>query len=932
MSATPQTTARPDGNAEALLDVVRGLVAEIHAGDRYAVPVTLASRLDRDLGLDSLTRVELIVRVERRFGVRVPEAVLGTAQTAGDLLAALDGLAPPSPTHVPAAAPLAAGEPAPATVRTLVEALRWHAERHPAQEHVIFCDAMGELSRLTYGALNAAAEAAASALKARGVRSGEAVALMLPTGPDFLASFFGILLAGAIPVPLYPPAGTTRIADHLRREAGILVNCGARFLVTVAEIKPFARWLRALAPAMTGVLVAADLEARAGSGTQGRDVDIALLQYTSGSTGNPKGVVLTHANLLANILAMGQALRIAPHDVFVSWLPLYHDMGLIGAWLGTLYYGMPLVLMSPLSFLPRPQVWLRAIDRYRGTLSGGPNFAYELCLKRISDSDVEGLDLRSWRFAFNGAEPVSPSTMTRFCERFRRYGFDAHAMAPVYGLAECSVGLAFSPPGRAPAIDRVERRVFVNTGHALPAPPADETALQFAGCGYPIAGHRVRVVDAAGNPLPERREGRIEFSGPSATAGYFHNDEATRTLFDGTWLDTGDLGYIAEGELYPTGRVKDIVIRAGRHLHPQELEEAVGRLPGVRQGCVAVFGTMDRRTGTERLIVVAETRPDAAAGNDELVSRINALAVDLLGSPADHVVLAAPHTLLKTSSGKVRRAETRMLYEHGLLGAGMRARILQLARLAWNALAAHVRARAHRLAEAAYAAHAWSMLGICAAAACAALVWPLPGKQRRRIARAFAQLFLKSAGLSPDVAHLERLAPGGPCIYVANHASYVDSIVLLAALPADFRFVAKRGLTKSWILRFALHAVDAILVESLEPARGVEAADALMRAVEGGESLGVFPEGTFVRTPGVLPFRLGAFLVAARAHVPVVPIALAGTRNVLHDGSWLPRKAHVSAAVGVPLYPRGETFDDAVALRDAARAAILRDSGEAAAM
>jgi acyl-CoA synthetase (AMP-forming)/AMP-acid ligase II len=267
-------------------------------------------------------------------------------------------------------------------------------------------------------------------------------------------------------------------------------------------------------------------------------------------------------------------------DVFVSWLPLYHDMGLIGAWLTSLHFGFPLVVMSPLRFLARPARWLQAIHEHGGTISGGPNFGFELCLRRIDDDELEGSTSQSWRIAFNGAEPVSPDTVTRFAERFARFGLRPEALTPVYGLAECAVALTVPPLDRGARIDRVARQPLARHGRAEPADDTEKHPVRHVACGKPLPGHHVRIVDDAGRVLPDRREGRIQFRGPSATSGYYRNPQATRELFDGDWLNTGDLGYLAEGDLFVTGRTKDLIIRAGRNLHPAELEEAVGRLPG----------------------------------------------------------------------------------------------------------------------------------------------------------------------------------------------------------------------------------------------------------------------------------------------------------------------------------------------------------------
>ena len=402
--------------------------------------------------------------------------------------------------------------------------------------------------------------------------------------------------------------------------------------------------------------------------------------------------------------------------MFVSWLPLYHDMGLIGAWLGSLCIGFPLVVMSPLSFLARPARWLRAISDHRATLSAAPNFGFELCARKARDEDLVGVDLSSLRMLFNGAEPVSADTLERFRSRFVTYGLRPEAIAPVYGLAEAAVGLAFPPLGRRPAGRPDRARVPGRLGRRGARQPTADGALRVVACGQALPGYEMRVVDRAGNVLEDRHEGRIEFRGPSATQGYFRNAEETRRLFDGEWLDTGDLGYLAAGDIYLTGRAKDLIIRAGRNLHPEALERAVSDVAGVRAGCVAVFATPDPEAGTERLVVAAETRERDVAARDEVRAAIVNVTVDILGTPPDEVVLLEPGSVPKTSSGKIRRAACREMYERGTLARSPHPR-LAIARLTLRSWMPRVRAipqtrgRASRIGL-----YAWSLVLVLGAA------------------------------------------------------------------------------------------------------------------------------------------------------------------------------------------------------------------------
>ncbi|WP_429886345.1 AMP-binding protein [Geoalkalibacter halelectricus] len=931
--AASETSDRPRKTKDQLFQVLQEVVAELHPGQ--TPKVELDSSLDRDLGLDSMARMELLSRLEKRFALRLDEQVVAEADTPRDLLKAVLGGA--QAAEVESRARIAAGEAegrvgAPEQARTLVEVLEWHLEKHPEHPQVRFYADEGEGEVLSYQRLGEGARAVAAGLQWRGLEAGSPVAIMLPTSADYLFAFLGILLAGGIPVPLYPPVRRTQLESHLRRQQAILSNCEAVTLITLPEALPFARLLKAQLSSLKSLVTVEELAERGGDYARPAIAagDTAFLQYTSGSTGNPKGVVLSHANLLANIRALGQAVKVRPDDVIISWLPLYHDMGLIGTWLAGLYFAVPVVLLSPLDFLGRPKRWLWAVHRYQGTLSPAPNFAYEICLTKLKDEDLEGLDLSSWRGAFNGAEPVSAVTLERFCERFSAYGLRRDAVAPVYGLAENTVGLAFPPLGRGPLIDRVEREALARSGKATPAREEDEHALRIVACGRPLEGHEIRIVDGSGRELPDRREGRVQFRGPSATSGYYRNPEETRRLFDGEWLNTGDLGYLAEGDIYLTGRSKDLIIIGGRNIYPQELEEAVGALSGIRKGNVVVFGSPDPATGSERLVVVAETRESDPQVLHKLRGEIKNLAVDLLETPPDDLLLVPPHSVLKTSSGKIRRSACRDLYEQGQMGKGEKM-WRQTLRLAVSTLSSWARRSAPGALSLLYAGYLWALFYLAAAVATLVILLLPRHAWNWMPLRAIVRVAQRLSGLSLKVEGLEHL-PQEPCVLVANHASYLDAYVLVAALPVRLSFVAKAELNQRPVLGFLLRRFGTEFVERFDPRRGAADARRISDRARRGGNLLFFAEGTFSRVAGLRPFRLGAFVAAAEGKLPVVPVAIRGTRHVLRDGSWFPRHGSISVQIGEPIRvaddPGKDSWDQALKLRDAARRFILGRCGE----
>ena len=587
---------------------------------------------------------------------------------------------------------------------TLNEALEQFAHEHPDTVHLTVLQEDGHVRSITYSELYDGARAVAAALVSRGIRPQDTVALMLPTGQDFFFSFMGILFAGAVPVPIYPPAGAARLEEYAERQSRILRNADARALITFRQAERLARLLKPRIPSLNFVVRTERLRKEgtrlAYTPARVTPESFGLIQYTSGSTGLPKGVVLSHANLLANVRAIGDGVAVQPDDVVVCWLPLYHDMGLIGCWLFSLCHKLPLVVMSPLSFLRRPERWLWALHAYRGTLSPAPNFAFELCVRKVPDDAIEGLDLSRWRVALNGAEPINPVTIERFVKRFGPRGFRPAAMMPVYGLAESTVALTFHPVGQSPQVDVIERETFRRSRKAVPVSGSSDNgdgdgewpeALRFISVGHPVLDHEVRIVNDDGRRIGERTEGHIEFRGPSATPGYYRNPEATRAIrTDDGWLRTGDLGYLGEGDLFITGRSKDLIIKGGRNIYPQEVESVAAEIEGIRAGCVAAFSVPNQKTGSEGLVVVAETRRKNSEVRESLTAEIRRNIASVVKISPDDVRLVPPHTIPKTPSGKLRRAECRRLYLEDKLHPDTLPAWLQIVRVsvssAWAAM------------------------------------------------------------------------------------------------------------------------------------------------------------------------------------------------------------------------------------------------------
>ena len=529
-----------------------------------------------------------------------------------------------------------------------------------------FVDRSEAATWLGWGEVRERALAVCGGLLNLGVRKGDRVALVFPTGSEFFEGLFGTLLAGAVPVPLYPPVRLGRMAEYLQRTARMLESTGARLVLADSRVRRILGEVVAAARPGLGCRTIGELPESAVEPVPVEPSDLALIQLSSGTTVDPKPVALSHRAIAAQVEILS-GFWPDTEDVrhsCVSWLPLYHDMGLIGCVFPALARDTALTLLGPELFVARPALWLRAISRYRATASPAPNFAYSLCVTQISDQEMEGVDLSGWRTALNGAEPVAPSVLRAFCDRFARWGFRPEALTPVYGLSEAALAVTFSDLDRPFRGRRFDREALAKDRAALEAPDGRE----IVSVGRPVPGFRLRIVDEAERDLLEGNVGRVWAQGPSLMDGYLGDRQATaRALRDG-WLDTGDLGFLYQGELYLTGRAKDVVILRGRNYAPDEIERAVEGVPGVRNGCAVAASWLPEGASGESLVLFVEISHEATAAEKEALAEACREAV--LGTTnlfPDHVVALAPGTLPRTSSGKLRRGETLRLYLAGEL-------------------------------------------------------------------------------------------------------------------------------------------------------------------------------------------------------------------------------------------------------------------------
>jgi len=513
------------------------------------------------------------------------------------------------------------------------------------------------------------AEKRAAQLHAQGLKKGDRVALVVPDPDEFVLSFLGAIMGGIVPVPMYPQLTFKNVESYHDTVSHIANASGATLLVTTQSTRQYVDPVLPRVPSLKKILTVDELTAQ----DHGKvDVtvepeDLAFLQFTSGSTSRPKGVMVTHRNLAWNSesFMIHGLKKDSSFDKGITWLPLFHDMGLIGYGIGTLFTDIPVVFMPTAAFVRNPRIWLDKIHQHRGTIAYGPNFAYALVAKRLKEKDVADLDLSCLRSTGCGAEPIQAKTLREFAEKLRPAKFDPRSFIPSYGMAEATLAITFRPHFTGVTTDTVEKK-SLEGGKATPA-AGPEGSLEVVSCGFPFPEHKIAIVDEAGSELGERQVGQVITRGPSITKGYYNEPELTAQAWkkgpDGeTWLYTGDLGYIAGGELFICGRLKDMIIVRGRNFYPSDLEWVVSDLPGVRRGNVVAFSAdVD---GEEQLVIAAEAfSSEGAALKDTIAQAI----VEHFALTPHEVVIVPQGTLPRTSSGKPQRRKTRQMYLDGLL-------------------------------------------------------------------------------------------------------------------------------------------------------------------------------------------------------------------------------------------------------------------------
>lgn len=554
---------------------------------------------------------------------------------------------------------------------TLIAAIE--ASKGLTEKGYTFIDREQKEQHFSFERLREEAMKRAAHLRARGMKKGDRLAMVIPDGEDFVPTFFGAVWAGIVPVPLYPPLSLGKLDSYAETLVAILKKAKPTHMATDRNVQKVLWAGLAKVPSLEGVILTDELEVEAPEGVSQAPAevtgdDLCFLQFTSGSTSTPKGVAVTHENLRANAWAiMRDGLDTDPDvDRGVSWLPLYHDMGLIGFVIAPILHRVPVTFIPTMGFVRKPTVWLETIHRVRGTITFAPNFAYALAVKRSKPEQLAKWDLSCMRHFGCGAEPINPVTMRSFVAAMAPARLKPSALLPSYGMAEATLAISFIGISEALSCDVIDTDTYQEQHRAEPAPVERLTqgkAQEFVSCGKAFPKHEVGAFDVKGRRLPDRVTGELWVKGPSVAKGYYEDPEATQKTFDGGWLRTGDYGYLVDGNIYITGRKKDLIIVNGRNYDPQRIEWMVDELHEVRKGSTVAFSRPGQQS--EELVVVVESRAENAEALKELIRTTITEQMQLV---AADVVLCPVGSLPKTSSGKLQRAKTRAQYLDGTLG------------------------------------------------------------------------------------------------------------------------------------------------------------------------------------------------------------------------------------------------------------------------
>jgi acyl-CoA synthetase (AMP-forming)/AMP-acid ligase II len=549
------------------------------------------------------------------------------------------------------------------TAETVTAAIAELARRFPDHECLIVIDRDWNEERTTLSSFWRRAKSVQVAVESHDLRVGDVVVMILPNGSDLVATYFGIMLAGGVPALAATPSN--RVSDprtYLRLIKTVLSNAQAKLVCCDDDVANLLENADNNVLADTRLLRRREIPDSSDAPETAKPMpdDLATIQYSSGTTGDPKGVMLSHRAMLNYMRMLRDGARISTDDVNVNWAPLYHDMGLFGAFLMPLLCGCPTILIPTMEFIAAPSLWLWAIHRYRGSVSWAPNFAYSLCAKRIDDSELEGLDLSSWRIAFNASEPCLPDSVEVFATRFGPHGYRPEAMTAAWGLAETVMVGTVHPVDEVPLIDVVDRKLLAAESRAV---PTEENGVALMATGRPLPNVEIEIRELGNGPeLPDRSVGEIWLRSNCLFDGYRGDSALTAAVLVDGWLNSGDRGYTVDGHLFFVAREKDLIVIGGEKYMPHDIEMVINGIPGVREGCAVAFGVLNQRLGTEVMGMVVETRLEGDDEKKTLARTIRRAVTDTTGLGIRFLHLVPPGGISKTTSGKIARRDTRARY------------------------------------------------------------------------------------------------------------------------------------------------------------------------------------------------------------------------------------------------------------------------------